>query len=160
MRAIVCLLIPLFACEASDDANTPTTPTSPTAEMSGKRPREMRNCPTAVAGSVTRLVPTADGVMLTITAKDAKVRREIVERMQRSGASGARRADVPPHSGRGGGPERMGFCPIIYGDTIVTSMIVDDSVQVLMKARDPAGVGQLQRMVGDRVRAIATAPSS
>lgn len=114
----------------------------------------MKNCPVSVPGARTDVERTPDGVMLTIRAEAPAARSEIVARMERSLQTGAHRAGARPHGGKGGGPEVIGYCPVILAGNLVVYERMQDGVRVHIRARDPRTVGELQSRVEARARAL------
>src|SRR5262245_36886904 len=114
MRSACVLLLLLFACqnEARDEARRQPSPVGPM--LSGKTPKHMRNCPSAVAGAKTVAKPTADGVDITITADDPAARQRIVDLARWHAVMTEPVWGMPPHTGMRGGPGTIGFCPIIH----------------------------------------------
>ena len=126
----------------------------PLTPLSGNRPHKMQNCPVAVTGARTQVQRTPDGMMLTITAAAPEAQNEIVMRTERSIAYGAHQPGQRAHNAHGGGPEVIGYCPLVLAGNVVTFGRVPDGVQIQMKARDPRDVPQLQARVEQRARAL------
>ncbi|MBA3540801.1 MAG: hypothetical protein H0T79_14410 [Deltaproteobacteria bacterium] len=130
----------------------------PGPAMTGKKPLAMRNCPSAVPGAITRSTRTADGIEVTITAADLETQREVLARAERQMRFGARRM-APEHSALHGGPETIGYCPIIHTNTTVVAEPLADGVRIRMTPRSRDDLTSLQDRVSERVRALAP-PSS
>lgn len=151
--AIACLALWL-GCGPETPELAPPSAYPAAIPLSGRRPRAMRNCPATVAGSQTVLARTPNGERLTITAADAGARREILARTRIRIERGAARPGVPPHSGLGGGPELIGFCPMLLLKTTVTYREVPGGVQIEIGALNPLDAGEVQARIEGRAAAL------
>ncbi len=124
-------------------------------DMSGKKELQMANCPSAVAGSVTRVVDTAGGVELVITAKDPGMQDEIRKRAAKQvEVSWQPERGALEHTGLGTGSGKFGFCPGMVQETTVESSNLVDGVKLVVRTDRPEMVERLQQMTRQRVQAL------
>jgi hypothetical protein len=148
MRYHLLLAFVLAAC-----ASTPSHPAAPPPQ--GQLEHDMRNCPSALAGAVTRLTNTPDGVDLEITASEPAIQQQIVdlarlhERMGLPGSSGVE------HTGKHGGPGNIGHCPILHAGTTVTFDPLARGAVIHVVAMAPDDVLRVQTTVADRAARLA-----
>ncbi|MDX2091728.1 MAG: hypothetical protein SFX73_27960 [Kofleriaceae bacterium] len=143
IAALFISILALHACESKRE--DPPRPSSPAlgGNMSGAKPRDMANCPSAVPGARTTVEMIPDGVVVTVTSNDAAAQQEILKRVELQ----AQAAQVPPgapHSGKHGGPARVGFCPSVHDDTTIDVEKVDGGAQMTVKPVSKRHVGELQ----------------
>ncbi|MCW5805532.1 MAG: hypothetical protein KIT31_24395 [Deltaproteobacteria bacterium] len=115
----------------------------------------MHNCPVAVAGTTTTVARTPDGVTLTVRSPDPAARAEVAARTARAMQFAGNRGQVRAHSGRGGGPETVGYCPVILDGNVVTSTEIQNGLQIHLRPIDPAQVANLQLQVESRTQALS-----
>ncbi len=149
---IACLVLWLGCAETQE-----VTFEQPLIPLSGRRPHGMRNCPATVTGAHTEVTRTPDGVQLTITADTEDGRAEILTRTRTRLRQGVRRGAVPPHSTLGGGPEWIGYCPLILTGTAVSYVERPRGVRIDIRARDPIEAAKLQARVESRASALGLA---
>lgn len=123
--------------------------------MTGTRPRDMANCPSTVPGAQTTLETIPDGVVVTVTAKDAAAQQEIARRAQLH-AQASQMPPGPAHSGKHGGPARIGFCPSVHDDTTMELAKVEDGTQMTVKPVSKKHVAELQAATRARVARLFT----
>lgn len=115
------------------------------------------NCPSAVAGAVTAIVPDgkAGAVVLTITAPDAAQTETIRKRTSHLvEVQGAPDAEVK-HSGEGTGGSTVGKCPVVTAkDVQLASENVDGGVKVTLTPSGATTVDALTKDVTDRIAKI------
>lgn len=102
----------------------------------------------------TTATPTPDGVDVTITSSDPAALSQIAARAQMHVALGNPLSAFPPHTGMHSGPGKLGYCPIIHAETIVTSERLNDGVRLHVQAINSAAVPDLQQATRERVQAI------
>lgn len=149
------LVLVLIAACGSEDKPAPADSPPPAASLSGKRPRQMRNCPSGVPGVKTVAVPTSKGVDLEITSDDPAAVREIVSRAELQSTQHGPYWFVPPHSGLHGGPGDIGHCPVIHANTDITYNQMGNGVRLHILARDKDQIPELQAAVQARTQALA-----
>ncbi|MGH7294102.1 MAG: hypothetical protein ACRELB_04175 [Polyangiaceae bacterium] len=116
---------------------------------------KMAHCPSAIAGAVTALKNTKDGVNVTVTGKDAAVTASIRERVKHlidvsKGEDAG--ALVASHTGEGGGGGSIGRCPIVLKGTSLAAKDVPGGSQVDVKAKTAAEVTKLQTEAKERAQ--------
>lgn len=114
---------------------------------------KMAHCPSAIAGTLTALKNTKDGVSVTVTGKDDATTaaiRERVKHLVEVSKSEDGGAAVASHTGEGGGGGSIGRCPIVIKDTSLTTKDVPGGSQVDVKAKTPADVTKLQAEAKER----------
>jgi TusA-related sulfurtransferase len=119
---------------------------------------KMSHCPSAVDGATTTLKNMADGVRVTVTAKDdtavkairdrSKHLEEIADSMADAGPDAA--AAIASHTGEGGGGGGIGRCPVVVRDTSIKVKDVTGGSQIDVKAKSTAGVVPLQKEATER----------
>jgi hypothetical protein len=165
MKVVLTMLL-VAACAGNDSPPTQDQP-QPAATMTGKLPRKMRNCPSAVEGVKTRATPTSKGIDLEITSDDPAAVREVVSRAELQTTLHGPYWFVPAHTGMHGGPGDIGHCPVIHANTDITYNQFGNGVRVHILARDKSQIPALQQAVQARTQALApqartpaTAPQS
>ena len=154
MRIVLALFVIVVAACSSDRTDRDEREHHrPEALLTGQLPRQMRNCPSAVASATTRMERARDGVDLVITSPDPDARREIAARAFAQSWQGDPLAHATPHTGEHGGPGTIGYCPIIHADTSVTYTAIPDGVRVHIAAQRPEDVPALQQATEARVTA-------
>ncbi|HTJ41037.1 MAG TPA: hypothetical protein VL463_03050 [Kofleriaceae bacterium] len=129
-------------------------PITPPGNMTGGKEHAMANCPTAVAGAHTQMTFTDDGIELAITASTPAARAEIQKRAHLH-ASLAAPSGKGMHSGRHGGPGRIGYCPIVHDDrVIVTVSDTTRGARIRMRADGDNAITELQELVALRVSGL------
>lgn len=151
--------VALVACNTEPPPPSAQVPPEPTAPRTGLREHHMEHCPSAVAGAITHMHPTPDGLELTITAGDREGAQQIVDRAAYHAAIVGVRAGRAHHDGRHSGPESIGYCPILHVGTAITVSDVPGGVRVHVRALDPAGLAALRAETAARVDALALASS-
>ena len=151
MKVMLALLV--AAC-IPDDNSAPGDP-QPSATLTGKLPRRMHNCPSAVPGTKTRATPRDFGVDLEITSDDPAAVREIVARAELHRSFHSSYWFMPAHSGMHGGSGSIGHCPVIHANTDITYNGMGNGVRIHILARDKAQISVLQQAVQARTRALA-----
>jgi len=123
--------------------------------MSGKRELHMANCPSAVAGAATTVVDLADGVELTVTARDEWAQQEIRRRAQTQGevAWQPERGAIE-HTGLGTGTGRFGFCPGMLEGTTVDSELLPNGARITVRADRPSQIARLKQTTRERLEAL------
>jgi hypothetical protein len=123
--------------------------------MTGKKEESMANCPSAVAGAVTRVVDTPDGVELYVTARRPDAQREIQQRATRQAeiAIDAARGSME-HTGLGTGSGRYGYCPGMLQQTTVAAFDLPDGARLVVKPFRVEDVPALQKITHERARAL------
>ncbi len=131
---------------------------------------KMSHCPSAVDGATTTLKNMADGVRVTVTAKEdgsvkairdrSKHLAEIADAMADAGADAS--AAMASHTGEGGGGGGIGRCPVVVRDTTIKVKDVTGGSQIDVKAKNAAGVGPLQKEAVERAAKfqLPAAPSA
>jgi hypothetical protein len=152
--AILSILSIVVLAACSNRPADEDTETSRPAPLTGARPRHMRNCPSAVPTATTRAERTPDGIDLVITSSDPAARQRITELANLHVAMSVPLWLIPQHSGLHGGPEAIGFCPIIHDDTTVTADQLANGVRVHVAAHSPLGALIVQRETERRLGAI------
>ena len=127
--------------------------------MTGTRPRRMANCPSALPGASTTVKDTADGVELQITTNDPAVQQRLVKLAKFHAMLQFPNWFVKPHSGLGGGPSTIGYCPIVHQDTLLTYAPIANGVTIHV-ATAPDKVSALQRETHARVNTLQSRPAS
>lgn len=141
----------LIACGSSSPP--PATPSGP---MTGRLEHRMANCPNAVAGATTRVVDTADGVEVQISAADVTAKQRIRELSEVQAQQSEPVRSAPEHSGLHGGPGSIGHCPILHEGTRVTMTVTDAGATLHVAALEPARVKALQDETAARAAALAS----
>ena len=127
----------------------------PTENMTGKRELGMENCPSAVQGAVTRVTNTKEGVVVTVTAKDARGEREVRRRAQIQEEVSAQPArGAIEHTGTGTGSGRYGFCPGAMRNTRLEARDVPGGSQMTVRAAQASDVTKLQQRSHERAEAL------
>ncbi|HEX5060476.1 MAG TPA: hypothetical protein VFV99_14010 [Kofleriaceae bacterium] len=147
------------ACKSERAAETRKEPSAMAPQLSGRIPRQMRNCPSGVPSAKTVATPTADGVNLTITSDNPAARRRIVALAQMHATWGEPIWAMPYHTGMHGGPGTIGLCPIIHAKTIVTQREIPEGVLIHVRSEIPGMESRLQELTKLRVNALEP-PSS
>jgi TusA-related sulfurtransferase len=131
---------------------------------------KMSHCPSAVEGATTTLKNMADGVRVTVTAKDdtavkairdrSKHLAEIADSMADAGADAA--AAIASHTGEGGGGGGIGRCPVVVRDTTIKVKDVTGGSQIDVKAKSAAAVAPLQKEATERAAKfqLGTSPAA
>ena len=130
---------------------TSTTP----EDMSGKKERQMAQCPSAVPDAKTTVQDTKSGVIVTVTSREAQARDEIRRRarvQERVGLQPARGAIE--HTGSGTGSGKFGYCPGMIQGTRVAVDDVPDGARLTVRAASASQVRSLQRMTHARLREL------
>lgn len=124
-------------------------------DMTGKEEHAMRNCPSTVAGAATVIENRPDGVVLTITAKDAPAAQEIQERasMQANVAAQPARGAIE-HTGEGTGSGQFGFCPGMVEGTLITVDNLADGARLVVRSQTATQVPALQQSTRARLRRL------
>jgi hypothetical protein len=160
------LAAPVFAAGSSTAAAAPveTAPAEitpapiqpgPIGNMTGAKEHAMANCPVAVPGARTTLILTDDGVALVISATSRDARAEI-RRLAHAQALLSEPSGRGLHSGRHGGPGRIGYCPIVHTDRVIVTA-VDTASGAAIRMRTQGGydaVVSLQELVALRVAGL------
>ena len=115
----------------------------------------MQNCPSALAGTMTRLTNTADGVDLAITASDPSIQQHIVELSAVQAHMGHANKSEGRHTGMHGGPGDIGQCPIIHIETTVTFTEAPGGAVIHVRANAPEDVPNLQATIAARAARLA-----
>lgn len=152
MRNIVWILVAVAACQEKKESPPPPTTGEPApaqANRSGKLQNKMANCPSAVPGAKTTIAMTSDGVDVTVTAREPAAERKIVE-LAEFHARTAPSASGTQHTGKGGGPARIGFCPTVHAGATVRASHVAGGVRVEIRASSPTQVSELQTVTKAR----------
>ena len=142
---------------ASVEAPAPSQPgpLTPPGNMSGGKEHAMANCPSSVAGAHTAMNFTDDGIELVVSGSTPAARQEI-QRRAHLHASLAAPSGRGQHSGRHGGPGRIGYCPIIHdGRTIVTASDTTRGARIRMRTEGDNAISELQEIVALRVSGLA-----
>ena len=150
--AYVAVALLAGACNAPEPGHEPTAQNGP--PLSGARRLGMRTCPSAVVNARTTQTPTPDGVDVTITSSDPAAMAQIVARAQMHAAFGESLSALPPHTGMHSGPGKLGFCPIIHAQTIVTGEHLTDGVRLHVHAVNSAAVRDLQNATRERIQSM------
>lgn len=119
-------------------------PFSAPAAPGGELEHGMANCPSAIAGSTTTVIDTADGVTLSITASDPAARRRIQQLAALQAQQGAPTPDEARHTGRHGGPGFAGHCPVMHESTAITATPTDEGATIHVATTNPARLRDLQ----------------
>ena len=154
----IAMILILAACDTNSQP-TVRGRNQPSAELSGRLPRQMANCPSAVASARTVARPTSDGVDVMIISDDPSARAQIRARTELQSGMGEPLSFLPQHSGTHAGPGTIGRCPIIHNGTDVAFTKTADGVIVHVTARDRTQVAPLQRATAARIAALQV-PSS
>jgi TusA-related sulfurtransferase len=156
MKVVLAMLL-VAACARDENNNQSGSPSepAPAATLTGKLPRKMRNCPSAVPGTTTRAIDTSKGVDLEVTNDDPAARREIVARAELQSTQTGPRWFMPAHSGMHGGPGTIGHCPVMHANTDVTYDQMAGGVRIHILARDKVQIPVLQQAVHARTQALA-----
>ena len=156
--SIALLLFAAAACKSDRDTQ-PRSHADPRADLTGKTPLHMRNCPSAVPTAKTVATPTSTGIDVAITSEDPLARTKIFALAAIQADEGGTDLFAREHSGRHGGPGTIGHCPIIHANTQVTYEPNPDGVTLHVMARAPGDVARLQQATEARVAALIP-PSS
>jgi hypothetical protein len=151
MRHATLLLLAL-ATSAAGCGGTPAPATTPAPQ--GQLEHGMHNCPSGLAGAVTRATNTDAGVDLAITATDPAVQRQIGELAELHEHMGDPDGSAMEHTGLHGGPGLIGHCPIVHAATAVSVARLADGALIHLRAIAPADVAALQAAVAERVAAL------
>jgi hypothetical protein len=151
-------------------AVSPATPSTDAARgnMTGKKERDMENCPSMVSGAETSMRDIKDGVELTIVASSKPERPDRPDKPDEPDDKKAtdirklarKQAAIHPsgkkieHTGNGTGGGKIGYCPIIHSGTHVTVTDIKGGVRIKMRATDPREVSELRDVARRRVDAI------
>jgi TusA-related sulfurtransferase len=152
MRAtwsIACASICLLACAQRGTTQYP----APRTDMSGAKERGMAHCPSTVPGATTKAEALPDGVQLTVTGSDPATVVEIRDRAHHQ-AFAALHPGHKPHTGKGGGPGDIGYCPVVVVDSEVTATDLVDGAKITVKPKDPGNVGEIQKMTKERIEGL------
>jgi hypothetical protein len=122
----------------------------------GMGANRMVHCPSAVAGAVTKVADTKDGVLVTVTAKDADGAKEIRARAAHLAQASKLDAGKPEHKGDGHGGGGLGRCPVVLQDAIVEAKDVEGGSAITVKAEKKDGVAALQKEAKERAAAFST----
>jgi hypothetical protein len=162
MRSTFYGVVLVLAMGACNSDHRPPAQTEQHAEalgaknMTGARPRGMRNCPSSVPSATTSATATADGVDLRITSTDPRAQQRIATLAAAHVGPTLHNPFILPHTGLGGGPGTLGFCPIIHANTLVRYEALPDGVLVHVTTTADR-VRELQDATTARVHAIALA---
>lgn len=126
--------------------------TSDKPDMTGKQEHSMAHCPSAVAKAVTVIENRKDGVALMVTAPNVTAAQEIQKRaeLQSNVAEQPARGAIE-HTGEGTGSGQFGFCPGMVQGTSVTVEKLPDGARLIVRARVPAQVQELQQSTRERL---------
>jgi TusA-related sulfurtransferase len=122
--------------------------------MTGPRPRQAANCPSALPGASTKIAMTPRGVDVTVTSTDAAVERNILA-LAEFHAHGVTAEVSRPHDGKHGGSGWIGYCPIIVNErTHVTATAIPGGATLHVNARSPSWVKELQSVIKQRAERL------
>jgi hypothetical protein len=143
--------LPFLCMTSFAQAELPDSP----EDMTGQKEMHMSNCPSAVPGSITKVVDLPDGVELTVTAVEPWAQREIWRRAQIQGqTSWQPEKGAIEHTGLGTGSGRYGFCPGMLEGTTVDETLLPTGAKLTVRADRPAQVRALQRSTHKRLDAL------
>jgi len=154
VRAKPFILISFFAAALG---STPARADRGDDNMTGKRELQMARCPSAVAGSVTRVTDIAGGVIVSVRAPlDPIAQQEIRRRVQVQ----LELVDQPErgaieHTGLGTGSGRYGFCPGMLEHTSIDVEWTTDGATLTIRADRAEDVAHLQSTTHRRARALS-----
>lgn len=131
----------------------------PESTLTGRLPRQMHNCPSAVPSAKTSAVPTERGVDVVITAPEPEARQRILALAELHASQREPVAMLGEHNGMHGGPGTVGRCPIIHANTTLELDPIPDGVRIHVTANDKDDIQALQKATEKRVRTFAL-PSS
>ena len=151
------LLAPLAAAACKDEPSPPP-PDRADTNMSGETQRKMANCPSAVAGAVTRVELTRGGADVTVTAPSPEAAREITS-LARLHTSNRGLPVIRIHNGGGNGGARTGYCPTVHDGASLTAITVPGGVRFQLRASTPQDVKDLQLRVSERAARLREHPS-
>jgi hypothetical protein len=138
------LMITLFALAACGSKREEAPTPELGGNMTGERPRNMANCPSTVPGASTTVEMIPDGVVVTVTGNDAAAQQEIMKRAELHARAAENPPGGPAHTGKHGGPARIGFCPSVFDDTTIDLAKVEGGVQMTVKPVSKKHVAELQ----------------
>lgn len=110
----------------------------------------MRNCPSALAGAVTDVRDTSDGVEVTITAEDRATIKRIIKLADVHARIGLPTDVALEHTGLHGGPGDIGHCPIIHVGTDVQATRLPNGARLHVRALSQGTLKALQAETRDR----------
>lgn len=119
-----------------------------------KGDRKMSNCPSAVAGSKTTVKDTADAVVVTVVAKDAKEEaavKEIRERAKKI-AEGKHESTAKDHHAGDGDGAGAGRCPAVLEGATASAKDVDGGSEITLKPKAGGDVKKLAQEAQDRAK--------
>ena len=130
----------------------------PTASVAAKTPPpasaastgKMANCPNLVEGSATAIKDVEGGVELTVTARDAAATTDIRARARHLADMSKQEAPASRHNGSGHGGGKLGRCPVVARNTVVTADDVEGGAKLTVKPKDPAELDWLRREARER----------
>lgn len=126
-----------------------------TSEMTGNQEHALRNCPSAVAGSITTIANRKDGIALDVTAKDPAAQSEIRARARRQATISLQPArGALEHTGEGTGSGTFGYCPGMQQGTVVSVDDLADGARLRVRARRAADVVPLQKSARARLQTL------
>lgn len=125
-------------------------------DMSGKKERQMANCPSAVPDAKTVIENRKDGVAVTVTGQTQAARDEIRRRahLQLNVGMQPERGAIE-HTGKGTGSGKFGYCPGLIQGTRVAVDDVPDGARMTIRATSENQVQSLQAMTRERLRQLS-----
>jgi TusA-related sulfurtransferase len=116
---------------------------------------KMSHCPSAVEGATTTLKKTAEGVRVTVIARDDSAVKDIRDRAKHlAEIADSTDADASSatasHTGEGGGGGGIGRCPVVVRDTTIKVRDVSGGSEIDVKAKAAAGVAEVQKEATER----------
>ncbi len=115
----------------------------------------MSHCPNAVEGAKVDIQDDPRGVVMTVTATDAKAISSIRDRAKWVDEKARGEVGKIQHTGEGGGGGVLGRCPVVLKGTDVKVEDVEGGTKVTMQVVDAKEVDWLRREVRERQTKLA-----
>jgi hypothetical protein len=131
----------------SQPTGTSGTPAAGDSAMAGNR--KMANCPSTVAGAMTKVDDAPDAVVVTVTGTGDAV-TEIRARSKHLAEVSAKAPAEVKHTGEGVGGGGLGNCPVVLADTTITSEEVEGGAKLTIKPANAADLGKLKALAKER----------
>jgi hypothetical protein len=116
----------------------------------------MAHCPSAVAGATTKVTDTKDGVLVTVTAKDAEAVKDIRARAKHAVDASKLDAGKPEHKGDGHGGGGLGRCPVVVQDAVLEAKDVEGGSAISIRPEKKEGLASLQKEAKERAAIFAS----
>ncbi len=145
---------PAASAQASAAPSAAPSAAASAAPSAAAAAGKMAHCPNTVEGATTVVKDGPSGVVLTVTAKDAKATEDIRDRAKFLADSAKNASPEVKHNGTGEGGGVFGRCPVVMRNTEVTNKDVEGGAEIAVKTKDPKELDWLRYETRDRQKEI------